>query len=102
VIHGTAGRAVPQCRRLALIGDADRSQIARRDTRILQRALRRFELRAPDIVGIVLDPARLGKVLRKLALVDAADRAAMIENDRARTGRPLIERENVFQRRQRS
>jgi hypothetical protein len=33
-------------------------------------------------------------VLRKLALIEAADRAALVEDDRARTRRPLVERQD--------
>jgi hypothetical protein len=42
----------------------------------------------------MLDPARLGKVLRELALIGASNRTRMIEDDRSRTGRPLIQRED--------
>jgi len=38
----------------------------------------------------VLDPARLGKDLRKLLLRNGTDRAILPEDDRARAGRALV------------
>ena len=51
-------------------------------------------LRRPDLVGVVLDPARLRENLPKFLLRDRADSAGMIEDERARTGRALIECED--------
>src|ERR1700736_5495850 len=60
--------AFPQHSRLALIGDPDRSQIATGDCRLGQRFAHDSRLRRPDFVRVMLDPARLRKMLRKLAL----------------------------------
>ena len=53
----------------------------------------------PDCVaqisgGVVLDPARLRKDLPELLLRDRANRARVIEDERARTGRALVEGED--------
>jgi hypothetical protein len=50
---------VPQHRGLALVGDADRLDVARGDLGLPQAVLRDLQLAAPDRLGVVLDVARL-------------------------------------------
>jgi hypothetical protein len=78
-----AGRAFPDQRRLPLIGDADRGQIPGRGARPLQGVARARELRRPDFAGVVLDPARLRKMLPKLLLRGGHRTARPVEHDRA-------------------
>ena len=88
-------RAVPEERRLPLVRDADGGDVARRDAPPrCSAAARRVELRPPDLLGIVLDPARLGKVLRELPVTPAAHAAVLTDDERRRAGRPLVERED--------
>ncbi len=89
-----AGRALPEHRRLALVGDADRRDVTRGDTGVGERFLRDRELRAPDLLRIVLDPAGLREDLAELALREAAHRAGLVEDDGARAGGALIEGED--------
>ena len=96
VVDRLSGLAIPDQRRLALVGDPDRREVTGGDPGVAQRALRRLELRAPDVLRVVLDPARLRKVLRKLALIEPADRAVLVEDDRARTGRALVGSSSVI------
>jgi hypothetical protein len=92
-----AGRAVPDERRLALIGNADRRHVGGAQPRARQRFGRDGELRRPDVGGIVLDPARPRKDLSEFLLRDRAHTAAAIEHDRARARRALVEGEDAGQ-----
>jgi hypothetical protein len=94
VMHRSAGLAVPQERRLALIGNTDGGDVARRQFGCGQCLPRRGELRFPDLDGIVLHPSGLRKDLRELLLRDGANRSVVIEDDGARTGGPLVEGED--------
>ena len=66
VVHGLAGALVPHNRRLALVGDSDGSQGIGVDTAVLQRLPHGCKGRCPDLLGVVLDPAGLRIMLRKL------------------------------------
>ncbi len=67
--RSAAGRAVPHDGRLALVGDADRGHVALRSTsRLRQRLVHHARLRRPDLVRVVLDPARLREDLAELLL----------------------------------
>ena len=88
--------AVPKHGRLALIRHADRSHLFGRHARFSETSARHGKLRAPNLGRIVLNPAGLGKMLRKLHLLERDDLRAAIEKNRARTRRALIERKNVL------
>src|SRR5262249_11880322 len=90
-----ARAALPHHGRLALVGDADRGDVARLRARVRERAARGAQLRLEDLVGIVLDPARLREVLAELVLVERDHAALGVEQDRARRGRALVERHDV-------
>ena len=94
VAHGLAGVAIPDDRGLALIGDADRRDVAsaahprRPAPRCAQSScVRQISQR------VLLDPARLREDLRRFALRQRAHLASMIEHDRARAGGALIQSE---------
>jgi len=57
-------RAIPEQRRLALVGDSDRRQVGGPGPCSLDRSCRGTEDALPDLLGIVLDPAGTRKVLR--------------------------------------
>ena len=67
---GLAGRAVPEQRRLALVRDRHHVGLAPRPPRAAPGDAR------PDLLRVVLDPARLRKVLRQLAVAATRDAAA--------------------------
>ena len=67
-VYGRAGLAVPDQRRLALIGDPDRRDIAWGQFGRLERTRNGPADRLPDIFGFVLDPAAVGKMLVKFLL----------------------------------
>ena len=54
-----------------------------RRLRAAERLRHHGHLRRPDFVGVVLDPAGLGKDLRELPLADGDDGGVVVEDDRA-------------------
>ena len=70
-------------------------ELTRSGRRVFLSVGRHTRLRRPDVARIVLDPSRLGKDLRKLLLRDGDDRARVIEDDRTRASRALVQSENV-------
>src|SRR5258706_1687645 len=90
-----AGLAVPEERRLALVGDAGGDDVFGLELGRLQRLARDVALRAEEIVGIVLDPTGLRVVLLELALRGRDRGAGLVEHDFARAGGSLVEREHV-------
>jgi hypothetical protein len=99
VVDRLAALPVPEDRRLALVGDADAHQVLHGDVFFSQRLARHVALRAKDLHRIVLDPARLRIDLAELALRHRHRRAFLVEHDRARAGRALVEREDIAHRR---
>jgi hypothetical protein len=93
-----AAGPVPQHGRLALVGDTDGHDVAARNPGPGQRRAPAGQLRPPDFVGIVLDPAGLREMLGQLALRRRHHPAPRIENDGARTGGALVEGKHVFHR----
>jgi hypothetical protein len=87
-----SGLAVPDYDRFALVGDAHGGDLPR--PKPLDHLLRRSPLRAPDGLGIVLDPARLRENLGEFLLRRGQNDA--IEPDRHRSAgcRPLVERQD--------
>jgi hypothetical protein len=95
VVDGSARGALPDERRLALVGDADGRDIARRHAALRQRAAHGGERRAPDVFRIVLDLARRRIMLRELLLRDARHRQVRPEQDGARGCGALIDGEEI-------
>jgi len=89
-MNGLAGFAIPQHRRLALVGDPDRGNVAGLKFRFLQCGFGRRQLRCPNFFGIVLHPAGLRIMLLELLLRDGVNLAIVIEDDAATAGRALI------------
>src|SRR3569623_12359 len=96
VVNRLPGAPVPHHRGLALVGDADGGDVAPRQAGLGDGLGGDAELRRPDLVGVVLDPARLREDLTEFLLRDGLDPACVIEHDRAGTGGALIEREHVL------
>jgi hypothetical protein len=90
-----AAGAPPHHRGLALVGDADGRDVGRPQPGRGQRLARHGELRRPDLLGVVLHPAGLRKVLGELALRQRGDAAVAVEDDGARAGGALVEGEQV-------
>ena len=96
VVDGPAGLASPQQSGLALIGDTDGGNLLGGELGLAQGGLGGGELGFPNRLRIMLHPAGLREDLRELLLRHGLHAAGAIENNRARTGRALVECENVF------
>ena len=94
VVERLTGLPIPQHSGLALVGDADRADLLWLDAGLLDRLARGVALRDPDFLRIVLDPAGLREDLAEFALRNGARRAFFVEDDGARAGRALIERQD--------
>ena len=95
VVDRSAGLAIPDDRRLALVGDADGRDISWTQVGASERLGGDGDLCGPDLIGIVLDPARTRKDLREFPLAGGHDIRVLIEDDGARARGALIEREDV-------
>src|SRR5207302_1140076 len=75
---GPAGLAVPEDRRLALVRDRDHRRLAAGVASSVGDG-------RPDLVRVVLDPARPREVLRELAITTADDAEVVVERQAGRT-----------------
>src|SRR6202043_1291133 len=62
-MDGLARRALPDERGFALVGDAERCDLARVEARLRQRLARRCERIAPDVFRVMFDTTGRGVVL---------------------------------------
>ena len=81
MIYRTPGILVPDYRSLTLVGDADSGNIACLQAALLQCTLHDLAHGAPDFLCIMLNPARLRKMLGKLLLSHADNLGIFIKND---------------------
>ena len=96
VVHRHARLAVPDDGRLALVGDAQRDEVGGLQRRVVERALHDLHHVAPDLLGVVLDPARAREDLLVLLLRDGDDAGRAIEDHAARGRGALIDRGDVL------
>jgi hypothetical protein len=75
VVNRLTALAIPHDRRLTLVGDPDRLDVARLGRRGGERPADHLARARPDLLGVVLDPAGLEVDLLVLALVDVDDLA---------------------------
>ena len=98
VVDRLAGGLVPDHHRLALVGDADRRHLGRRQAGGVQHVAADGQRVGPDVLGIVLDPA-VGRIeLLQLALRHLHDPPFAVEQDGAAAGGPLVDRQDVARR----
>jgi hypothetical protein len=91
----TAG-AIPHDSALALVGYAERRDVADGDVGLREGAVDHLAGALPDLARVVLDPTRLRSDLLVLALVERDDPPVPVEQDEARARRPLIDRSDVL------
>ena len=96
VVDRLPGSAIPHDRRLALVSDPDRGQVACRQPRLGQRPADHFPAAGQYLERVVLDPAGPRVDLLVLPLVDRDDCARMVEHDEARARRALVECTHVL------
>ena len=89
-----AAAPVPDEAGLALVGDADGGNVGGGEPGGGDRLPRRLHRRAPDVLGVVLDPAGGRIVLGKLALPRPQSAEVGAEHDGAARRRALIDRQN--------
>ena len=87
-------RAFPEERRLALVRDPDRAQLRRADAGVRDRGLRGADDAGPDLLRVVLDPARAREVLGELAIAAAANAQLVVDDEARRARRSLVDRED--------
>ncbi len=90
-MYGAAGRAVPQQRGLALVGDADGDDVARTRAGLLHGAAATRDRRRPQIFRLVLDLAVGGEMLREFLLRESRDRGVGPEQAGPGRGRALVD-----------
>ena len=91
--HRLERRAVPQHHRLALVRDADGLQ-ARLPSGVFQRRARDPPGHPPDLLRVVLDPARPGEVLGELRVSAPQDAPVGRHDQGGGAGRALVEGQN--------
>ena len=93
---GPSGGALPDDRRLALVGDADRRDLVAGGVGPRERLADHEPGVLPDLGGVVLDPAGAGEQLRVLALAGRGD--ASLRGDEHGTGArgALVDRQHVL------
>ena len=89
-----AGRAVPGDDGLALVGDSDAGERGAVDAGGIERLMADAAGDLPDLVRVVLDPARAREVLPELAVGTAGDPAVAVEEEGGRAGGALVQRED--------
>ena len=91
-VYGRPALPIPHHCGLALVGDPDRGHRSRRVERLAAHRQRGL----PDLLRVVLDPARPRVVLGELALGDSTDvAAACIEDDGPAAGGALVDGEDA-------
>ena len=96
MINRFSGFPIPYHCGFALIGDSDRRNLLRGNAKLLYRLPCHGQLGAPDLLCIVLYPARLWEILRKLLLCHCAHLSAVIEQNAAAAGGTGIQRHNIL------
>ena len=96
VMDGFAGGTVPDNGSFALVGDADSGDVFRLQAGFGQCFGQHRDLRAPDFLGIVLNPAWFGEVLGERLLCDADGLAVTVKDDGARRSGTLVKRHDEF------
>src|SRR4051794_20259078 len=79
---------------LALIGDPDRLQLRAGNPGVGDRLSPDPPRHLPDLVRVVLDPARAREKLLELGVGAAADSPLTVKDEAGRPGRPLVDRED--------
>ena len=92
---GRAGAPVPDDDRLALVGDADRGDRLAGGVQLADDLGQRLAGDAPDVVGVVLDPARLREVLRELAVRTRPRHAVVVDREGAHAGGARVDRDDA-------
>src|SRR5262245_64091851 len=91
-MHGLSGAPIPDDRRLALVRDAERGDVARPHAGPPARLAEHAERDAPDLLRVVLHPSRARVVLAELGVSTADDASLPVEEEDGGPGRALMDR----------
>src|SRR6185503_2076313 len=94
-MDGASRAAIPEDDGLALVRDSERGDVARPDPRAPARLAEHSKRDAPDLLRVVLDPARLRIVLRELRVGTSDDASGAIEDQGRRPRGSLIDRDDA-------
>ena len=94
VVHRLARALLPHHRGFALVGDADGGDVVPGQAGPGERRAHYFAGVVPDLQRVVFHPARLRENLPVLPLAGGDRRTAVVENDRARGGGALVDRQH--------
>ncbi len=94
--HRLPGPLIPHHCSLSLIGNADGCDILCPGSRLGHGLHCHPKLGRPDLIRIMLHPARLRKILGKLLLRQTADLPFPVKKDTPVAGRPCIQGHHVF------
>src|SRR5690606_25841488 len=92
---GLARSPIPSQRGLALIRDANGRDAIRAEPGAGERFCGHARLSSPDLLRIVLHPARLREVLAEFLLGGSPHGSGLVEDNRAAARGPLIEGEDI-------
>ena len=90
------GLPVPENRRLALIGDTDRRNVLILCLNIRHRLPSDIQLCLPDFICVVLNPARVRKILCKFLLRHTADMSLLVKQNTSAAGCPGIKCHHIL------
>ena len=96
VVDRLAGVSVPEHGGLTLVGDSYGRKVAGLDSGLVERALDDLLAALPDLLGVMLDPTRLGVDLLVLLLIEVHHVPAVIEDHETGTRGALVESSYVL------
>ena len=96
MVDGQRGFAIPDDRRLALVGDADAGDVEPRQVGFGDGLGRHGRLGVPDFRSVVFDPPRPGEELFERLLRRGDHFALVVDDDGSRGRGALIQCEDVF------
>ncbi len=91
VVDRTSRPSLPDDRGLALVGDSNGAQLGRADSCVSECGLGSHADAREDLLGIVLDPARLREELCDLLVATAPWPELVVDDEAGRACRPLID-----------
>ncbi len=100
IVERTACVAIPKNGGFALVRDADGGQIAGAQITLRQGLRDHLPRPGPDLIGIVLNPSRLGIDLLMFLLGSRDHLGCTVQNKEPRASGALVNRSNVFGHRQ--
>src|ERR1039457_68474 len=96
MVDGFAGLAVPDNRGFPLVGNADSGDLGGLNPRRLQGLLAGFFHRAPNLIGVMLNPAGLGEILGEFLVGAPHHLARVVKEVSPGAGGALVDGEDKF------